>query len=1257
MVKNKGLITEAYEWDEEEVSSDDNEVIEVKALMALANEEKVSVGKESASNGKWVKISIQKHVNTKILKENENLRNELKELTSITEIWLNSSNKVNQCISEQIPTQKKKILGINQLAENASSSGPKDLVPPDESQRNTTVPSVVVTDSSAIDYDSADESLVCSTPLPPLEKLADAKLVSKPKTIKSILKSNSTFKAKTLKSITLKEPSSAPAKDNRKSTSALKTYPAPVGTLKNVKIKDDPPLATVMKELDKLKLQLSKNRSSYSRNHQSQQVVFCKQCKINDHRTCDHAEFISFIKTTQRLTDQGESSARSRPSRPAIPFPSCIRCGYNDHQSDDCVYYPIAENLAADHLSRLEKPIKVSIEKKEITENISSRELGMVTFFMVMINAPWRCVSGQEAFDILKACHSGPTGGHYGANYTAKKIFDSGFYWPTIYKDAHDFVTRCDICQRQGKISQRDEMPQNSIQLTKHPSCVLPYQVSGNGNAVIILKLEHKAYWALKHTNFDIKTAGDHRKVQLNELNELRDHAYENSLIYKEKTKRIHDSKIKNRVFNVGDRVLLFNSRLKIFSGKLKTRWSGPFTVTQVFPYGTVELSQNSGPNFKVNGHRLKHYFGGDVPQLDCPDCEDSRALSFVFHPQEFHILSFILGIQEAGNSGCEIEDEDVGVQSTGEVGGLVEGSGLGWVGRGGVTGGEGGVWVVGRGQGVRWWERCRAEMGMAGLVGGLYWVVEGMRKVGCWEGGWVGFWKFLVDGEWKEVEGSRNRMILVPCITDYFSDVVVQYYGIGAPLLGDKWPNPHKFTLSTNLVQCHNHNLLMRHPTDYCEQNSCYYPNSSGFDHPQPPQDFVDHQGILQVLNKMEEKLEEIIRDRRKRIEDMSIEEMMHEQQLGSKVRKKEQAYEEEKYSAACRYMFSVTCDDEDDSIPLGDIIARNSTSKSITPDLPIQEPNNSINMGDEHLDTIPATESDEVIKSSVENLVLIPSEFEGISDDTCDVPNCDNNCVNVESDFLESLINRDTSIVYSSKIDHILEDFARELAHIAPIPPGIVEADFDSNDDTSSDDDYFEDIEYVSLEVVNDVEQEEKEFDLEDILQIQDVILREKLLNVSCLISNIESLKDNPIPVMDSDSSITSLSFLDNSLPEFESFSDHSEETRSGNTTTHANYSLPEYESFHFDNLSFSRPPPEPLDVEICLNFESDAPVIDNFNELNEDQRGSENILFQNVEDDDSFIFVIRTFLLFLTYPEVSPLSCSTGSEDTIFDPDIFT
>nr|GFA59894.1 reverse transcriptase domain-containing protein [Tanacetum cinerariifolium] len=96
--------------------------------------------------------------------------------------------------------------------------------------------------------------------------------------------------------------------------------------------------------------------------------------------------------------------------------------------------------------------------------------------------------------------------------------------------------------------------------------------------------------------------------------------AYENSLIYKGRTKKLHDDKIKNRIFNVGDQVLLFNSRLKIFSGKLKSCWSGPFTIAEIYPYGTAKLIHPDGCNFKVNYHRLKQYHGGDLSPLEIPD-------------------------------------------------------------------------------------------------------------------------------------------------------------------------------------------------------------------------------------------------------------------------------------------------------------------------------------------------------------------------------------------------------------------------------------------------------------------------------------------------------------------------------------------------------------------------------------------------------------------------------------------------------------
>nr|GFB17809.1 reverse transcriptase domain-containing protein [Tanacetum cinerariifolium] len=121
-----------------------------------------------------------------------------------------------------------------------------------------------------------------------------------------------------------------------------------------------------------------------------------------------------------------------------------------------------------------------------------------------------------------------------------------------------------------------------------------PYRLVYGKACHLPLEHDHKASWVLKHANFDLKTA--------------------------ERTKKLHDDKIKNRIFNVGDQVLLFNSRLKIFSGKLKSRWSGQFTISEIYPYGTAKLIHPDGYNFKVNCHRLKHYHGGDPPLLEIPD-------------------------------------------------------------------------------------------------------------------------------------------------------------------------------------------------------------------------------------------------------------------------------------------------------------------------------------------------------------------------------------------------------------------------------------------------------------------------------------------------------------------------------------------------------------------------------------------------------------------------------------------------------------
>nr|GFA94480.1 hypothetical protein [Tanacetum cinerariifolium] len=201
---------------------------------------------------------------------------------------------------------------------------------------------------------------------------------------------------------------------------------------------------------------------------------------------------------------------------------------------------------------------------------------------------------------------------------------------------------------------------------------------------------------------------------------------------------------------------------------------------------------------------------------------------------------------------------------------------------------------------------------------------------------------------------------------------------------------------------------------------------------------------------------------------------------------------------------------------------------------------------MGYEHLSITPEMESDEVTKSNAENLLPIPSECEVALEDKreCDVP------ISEKSPVCDNHYD----ILSDSKIDDDISVYDDDFENIEYVEASL------------------SDLEIVSVEEENGIEEEdvvqpeEEEIDLEDISQIQDVVLREKLLSITRLISNIESLNDNSTPdhVLNSFESDNSL--LDNFSPEFETFCDHSEETRSGNTT-HANYSLPEYDSSCFE------------------------------------------------------------------------------------------
>ena len=175
----------------------------------------------------------------------------------------------------------------------------------------------------------------------------------------------------------------------------------------------------------------------------------------------------------------------------------------------------------------------------------------------------------------------------------------------TVSRSSKDWAAKLDNALWAYRIAYKTLLRTTPYNLVYGKSCHMP------------VELEHKALWALKELNMDLDAAGAKRFMDLQELEELRLKTYENAAIYKEKTKKWHDNKLVPKTYQVGDKVLLFNSRLRLFPGKLKSRWSGPFVVHKIYYHGAVELIGEGGTIFKVNDQRVKLYYDGNAPDKE----------------------------------------------------------------------------------------------------------------------------------------------------------------------------------------------------------------------------------------------------------------------------------------------------------------------------------------------------------------------------------------------------------------------------------------------------------------------------------------------------------------------------------------------------------------------------------------------------------------------------------------------------------------